>query len=225
MLNFYNFLSIRNYYDSYLFYSCFLVIKYILVTSNILGMSVPSEMTFGEAITAQDIARQGYHFRRNSQGIGHVWRWIMRSKLFKTSLPLMCIDDSLFVCMVSLLVSYLDDNRYFLAIIYNATAAVVWSGHDSKSGPANQLMKTNTSCAIWAYFVAVPSPCSTKIKRPRDAQIRSLVAPCLMKHKTRGHPRPTPQLPMATRDEEEADKDAAVRRSCSSRGGRRSYYH
>ena len=141
------------------------------------------------------------------------------------SLPLMCIDNSLFVCMVSLLVSYLDDNRYFLAIIYNATAAVDWSGHDRKPGPANQLMKTSTSSHIRAYFVTVPSPCSTKIEWLRDALMRSLGAPCLKKHKTRSHSRPTPQLqlPMAIRDEEEADKDA-VRLSCSSRGGRRSYY-
>ena len=146
----------RNDYDSYLFYSIFLVLKYILMKSNVWGMSVPGEITFGEAVTAQDIAREGYHFRRNSQGIGHVWRWVMLSKLFKTSLPLMCIDNSLCVCMVSLLDSYLNDNIYFLAIIYNATAAVVSSGHDSKPGPANQLMKTSNSSDIRAYFVAAP---------------------------------------------------------------------
>ena len=47
--------------------------------SNVLGMSLSGEMTFGKAISAQDIARQGYHFRRISLGAGRVRRWIMPS--------------------------------------------------------------------------------------------------------------------------------------------------
>ena len=44
------------------------------MNSNVLGMSVPGEMTFGKAISAQDIARQGYHFQRISLGAGRVRR-------------------------------------------------------------------------------------------------------------------------------------------------------
>ena len=65
MLNFYYFLIIRNYYDSYLFYSCFLVLKYILVKSNVFGMSVPGEIIFGKAISDhEDQATKG---RSNAQ--------------------------------------------------------------------------------------------------------------------------------------------------------------
>ena len=63
---------------------------------------MPGWIAFGEATTAQDIARQGYHFRLSSQDAGHVRRWVMRSKLFKT-LPLMYIDNALCECLVSLL--------------------------------------------------------------------------------------------------------------------------
>ena len=40
----------------------------------------------------------------------------------------------------------------------------------------------------------------------------------------RGHPRPTPELPVVTRDKEGVDKITFGRRSFSARGGRRSYY-
>ena len=47
--------------------------------SNVLGMLVPGEMTFGKAIIAQDISRQEYHFQRISLGAGRVRRWVMPS--------------------------------------------------------------------------------------------------------------------------------------------------
>ena len=65
----------------------------------------------------------------------------------------------------------------FLAILYSATAAAVWSGHVSKSGQAYQLMKMSTFSDILAYFVAVPLPCSTKIKRPRALKCAALEPP------------------------------------------------
>ena len=65
MFNFCYFLSIRNDNDSYLFYSSYLVLKYILVKSNVFGMPVPREMIFGKAISDhEDQATKG---RSNAQ--------------------------------------------------------------------------------------------------------------------------------------------------------------
>jgi hypothetical protein len=110
-----------------------------------------------------------------------------------------------------------------LAVIYNVQLmlSLEWTWHRIKTSDEDE--KTSTVSDILAYFMAVPPQCSTKIKRPRDTQVRSHGTSSLKKHEARSHPRPTPELPMFTKDKEESGKEAIGRRT-SYRGGRSPYY-
>ena len=116
----------------------------------------------------------------------------------------------------------IDNCLGILCIMLQQRLSMEWTWHQNRTSDKDE--ETSTVSDILAYFMAVPPQCSTKIKRPRDTQVRSHGASSLKEHEARSHPRPTPELPMFTKDKEESGKEAIGRRT-SYRGGRSPYYY